>query len=176
MHDGNLGRLGDPYAHGGAMVADDAVPNLNAIPLGDGTNYVYAPDRPAGSATLAFAPTNSVTIYWGSIDGDPPTTNQNILTLSNGDVVTGADLELALGALGTGSQKSPQNNLWVKVSDTASFDWFIATSTKNSFEFDMAGAVIPEPSTWAMLLLGFSGLGYAAFRRNAKSRFARVAL
>ncbi len=28
----------------------------------------------------------------------------------------------------------------------------------------------PEPSTWAMMLLGFTGLGYAAFRRNAKPK------
>jgi hypothetical protein len=29
---------------------------------------------------------------------------------------------------------------------------------------------VPEPSTWAMMLLGFAGLGYGAFRRRAKSR------
>jgi hypothetical protein len=28
--------------------------------------------------------------------------------------------------------------------------------------------LIPEPSTWAMMLIGFAGLGYAAFRRHAK--------
>jgi hypothetical protein len=27
-------------------------------------------------------------------------------------------------------------------------------------------AAIPEPSTWAMLVLGFAGLGFAAFRRR----------
>jgi PEP-CTERM motif len=26
-------------------------------------------------------------------------------------------------------------------------------------------SAVPEPSTWAMLLLGFAGLGYAGFRR-----------
>jgi hypothetical protein len=31
---------------------------------------------------------------------------------------------------------------------------------------------VPEPSTWAMMVLGFIGLGYAAFRRNAKGRAA----
>ncbi len=31
---------------------------------------------------------------------------------------------------------------------------------------------IPEPSTWGMLVLGFVGLGYAAFRRSVKSRVA----
>ena len=27
---------------------------------------------------------------------------------------------------------------------------------------------VPEPSTWAMMLLGFAGLGYAARRRSAR--------
>ena len=31
------------------------------------------------------------------------------------------------------------------------------------------GSAIPETSTWAMMTLGFAGLGYAAFRRSAKS-------
>jgi hypothetical protein len=26
---------------------------------------------------------------------------------------------------------------------------------------------VPEPSTWAMLLIGFAGLGYAAVRKGA---------
>jgi hypothetical protein len=26
---------------------------------------------------------------------------------------------------------------------------------------------VPEPSTWAMILVGFAGLGYAALRRKA---------
>jgi hypothetical protein len=34
--------------------------------------------------------------------------------------------------------------------------------------------VIPEPSTWAMMLLGFAGLGFAAFRR-AKARQVFIA-
>jgi hypothetical protein len=29
---------------------------------------------------------------------------------------------------------------------------------------------VPEPSTWAMLLVGFAGLGYAGYRRGAKAR------
>jgi PEP-CTERM motif len=29
-------------------------------------------------------------------------------------------------------------------------------------------SAVPEPSTWAMLLLGFLGLGFMAYRRNSK--------
>lgn len=33
-------------------------------------------------------------------------------------------------------------------------------------------AAVPESSTWAMLLIGFAGLGFAAFRRSRKSDIA----
>ena len=29
---------------------------------------------------------------------------------------------------------------------------------------------VPEPSTWAMLMVGFGGLGFAAFRRGRRVR------
>jgi hypothetical protein len=35
---------------------------------------------------------------------------------------------------------------------------------------------VPEPATWGMLVMGFIGLGYAAFRRNVKSRVAADAI
>jgi hypothetical protein len=36
------------------------------------------------------------------------------------------------------------------------------------FAYSPASAV-PEPSTWAMMLIGFAGLGYAAYRRQRKN-------
>ena len=36
-------------------------------------------------------------------------------------------------------------------------------------DFAVGGAV-PEPSTWAMMLLGFAGLGYAGYRRAREPR------
>jgi PEP-CTERM motif len=35
--------------------------------------------------------------------------------------------------------------------------------------FSLTGAVIPEPSTWAMMLLGFAGLGFAGWRRARRA-------
>jgi hypothetical protein len=34
--------------------------------------------------------------------------------------------------------------------------------------FDVTTAV-PEPSTWAMMILGFAGVGFMAYRRKSKS-------
>ena len=33
----------------------------------------------------------------------------------------------------------------------------------------MGANAVPEPSTWAMLGIGFAALGYAAFRRSSKA-------
>jgi len=44
----------------------------------------------------------------------------------------------------------------------------------NSFKSDVSGdfsSSVPEPSTWAMMLLGFTGLGYVGFRK-ARARSA----
>jgi len=33
---------------------------------------------------------------------------------------------------------------------------------------DRYAPVIPEPSTWAMMLLGFAGVGFVGYRRASK--------
>jgi hypothetical protein len=40
--------------------------------------------------------------------------------------------------------------------------------SQNSFEVDNIQAGIPEPSTWAMTILGFAGVGFMAYRRKSK--------
>ncbi len=44
-----------------------------------------------------------------------------------------------------------------------------AVSTSDAPNF---AAAAPEPSTWAMMLTGFAGLGYAAFRHRQKERLS----
>jgi hypothetical protein len=64
----------------------------------------------------------------------------------------------------------------VTISGLKPFTEVSFSSTKDAFEFSIVpptttttGAT-PEPGTWAMMMLGFAGLGYAAFRRNTKGR------
>jgi hypothetical protein len=40
--------------------------------------------------------------------------------------------------------------------------------------FNQSLTVVPEPSTRAMMAIGFMGLSYAAFRRNSKPRAIAV--
>jgi hypothetical protein len=144
-----------------SQVTDTSVFSRDLAPAGDTTNFVFAQE--GGSVTVGFTTDlSSVTIYWGSPD------TFNTLTLGNGDVITGTEVATALGFTANGSNA---NTGWVTIADTTSFKSFTASSSQPAFEFDMAGAV-PEPSTWGMLMLGFSGLGYAAFRRSAKDRLS----
>jgi hypothetical protein len=46
--------------------------------------------------------------------------------------------------------------------------------TYGSADFAIGGAVL-EPSAWAMMLLGFAGLGYAGYRRAREEHAAKVA-
>ena len=46
---------------------------------------------------------------------------------------------------------------------------------KLDYQFAGINAAIPEPSTWAMLLVGFASLGFAGYRRSQKGSAAIVA-
>jgi hypothetical protein len=41
-------------------------------------------------------------------------------------------------------------------------------NTSASFDVTSIAEAVPEPSTWAMMLLGFAGVGFMAYRRKSK--------
>jgi hypothetical protein len=138
---------------------------LYATPFGDTTNYLAV--LGGGSEQIAFSGLKtSLGLYWGSVD------TYNSLTFYSGNTlvatITGVDVAPPMNA--NGGQTDYASNGYVLISALPQFDRVVAASSSNSFEFDnvVAGGV-PEPSTWAMLLLGFAGLGYAGFRRSKRT-------
>jgi hypothetical protein len=164
---------------GAAQTEKGTLPSVYAAPLGmgtsttTGTTYMAVEGGGMEMATFA-APQTSISIYWGSIDGTPQNMNSFAVSI-DGYTLTGADL-VALGASGDGSQTDPQANQLVTITGLGAFTSATFTSTGNAFEFSLVTPTIhqtggtPEPSTWAMMMVGFAGLGYAAFRRNTKGR------
>jgi hypothetical protein len=137
---------------------------LYATPYGDTTNYMAV--LGGGSEAIAYSSLkNSFGLYWGSVD------TFNSLAFYNGDTlvatITGADVDPPVNA--NGDQTDYASNGYVWITALPQFDRVVAASSSNSFEFDNVVAAVPEPSTWAMLLLGFAGLGYAASRRSKAS-------
>jgi hypothetical protein len=157
---------------GSAATEEGTVPFEYAAPLGMGTSTTtgttYMAVEGGGTEQVSFAtPQTSLSIYWGSIDATASNTNSFAVNV-DGFTLTGADL-VALGASGDGAQGDPAANQLVRISGLAPFTKATFSSTGNAFEFSI-GPGVPEASTWAMLTLGFVGLGYAAFRRNTKGR------
>jgi PEP-CTERM motif len=156
---------------GVAETEKGSLTNVYAAPLGMGTNPLtgttYMSVEGGGTEMATWnTPQTSLALYWGSIDGDG---NINSLSISMGAyTLTGVELATMFGADGNGNQVSPLGNQLVRITGLDPFTTATFSSTANAFEFSLAS--VPEPSTWAMMALGFAGLGYAAFRQNSKGR------
>jgi PEP-CTERM motif len=49
------------------------------------------------------------------------------------------------------------------------FGYTLIANGSGGFGFDLAiGGAVPEPSTWAMMLVGFAGLGFAGHRSTRR--------
>jgi hypothetical protein len=158
---------------GTAGIRVGTTPQFSADPLGDTLPYMSVEGGSTEQVVFGTART-SISIYWGSIDGNQGG-NNNLNTFAitvDGFTLTGADL-VAKGASGTGDQFSPKGNELVTISGLDPFTTATFSSTRNAFEFSL-GSAVPEASTWAMMALGFVGLGYAAFRRNTKGRVLAI--
>jgi hypothetical protein len=162
---------------GTANIAVGTTPSISAAPLGMTNPYMSVEGGGTEQVVFGSAQT-SIAIYWGSIDGNVNGNNNGFSVTLDGYTLTGADLVALYGADGSGSQTSPTGNQLVTITGLAAFTTAEFTSTQNAFEFSLAATPVtinggvPEPSTWAMMMLGFAGLGYAAFRRNSKGQTA----
>jgi hypothetical protein len=159
---------------GTAGIANGTTAGVSANPLGDTLPYMSVEGGGPEQVVFGTART-SLTIYWGSIDGNQGG-NNNLNTLAitvDGFTLTGADLvamsTIANPVTGTGDQSAPSGNQLVTITGLGPFTTATFSSTRNAFEFSL-GSSVPEPSTWAMMGIGFAALGYAAFRRNTKGR------
>jgi PEP-CTERM motif len=166
---------GANFSGSGVVMNNGGQPSLGlyATPFGDTTNYMAV--LGGGSETITFSSSslmNSFGLYWGSVD------TYNLLTFFNGSTavatITGSDVQPPM--LANGGQTDYASNGYVVIGALPFFDSVVVSSSANSFEFDnvLAGvgttqfSAVPEPSTWAMLLVGFAGLGYAGFRRSKR--------
>jgi len=72
-----------------------------------------------------------------------------------------------------GTPFNPDLQSWIRNDDLAP-DWSrIGTDITGQGPFNAAFSLtgvsgVPEPSTWAMMLMGFAGLGFAGYRRSRK--------
>ena len=162
-----------PELSGNYSLVTGSIGGEYAAPAGDATQFAVVPADGApvpGVALLDLTgfsnPIRSLSLYWGSID------EYNTLEFLDGATViytiTGGMLPPA-----DGNQSDGSTNRRVNLDfgfGGQSLTGLRFTSTGKAFEFDdIAIGGVPEPQTWAMLIIGFGLVGITARRRNRTS-------
>jgi hypothetical protein len=66
------------------------------------------------------------------------------------------------------------NTLYLGFADAAGFNGLSGYYQDNSGSLQVSISAVPEPSTWAMMISGFLGLGFMAYRRKPSARLRLV--
>ncbi len=139
---------------------------VSAPPPGDLTNY----ETVLGGASATLTTPNglhSISIFLGSPD------DYNSITFLGGTVgsltLSGSGLFFPATAFG-GDQTIGRRVSYNFGADT--FSSVVFASGGNSFEFDNIAGSVPEPSSWALMMVGVGALGFALRRRPVLAQAA----
>lgn len=159
---------------GSYTIGTGLVPGFRAPPAGDGTNYFAVPgvggDSPNQAlidftdyiaANRAF---RTLSFYWGSVD------DYNTLeVIGKNNTILRSIVGNEVNNPANGNQSDPFSNerIFLRFADGEEVTGLRIRSGSRAFELDdIAGSAVPEPSTWLMLLAGFTMVGHAVRRRR----------
>jgi len=159
---------------GGAYLATNGDPTNPAAGYTDGA--VLLNENGATSATLSLGSllhagqqyTLSFVAYG---DNRPAPNDPNWSITVNGNTTLGIDHGPAAFAAGY----LVQATFIATGSDTFTFTQTSNHEASPIFDDFSISAAVPEPSTWAMMILGFVGVGFVAYRRKAKPALVAAA-
>ncbi|MEH2526227.1 MULTISPECIES: Npun_F0296 family exosortase-dependent surface protein [unclassified Bradyrhizobium] len=162
-----LGPIGSSFSIGDWNFNAGPNSQINILSSGTGaqpyqTTGNYLSVLGSGVETITFSARSSFSFFWGSID------DYNTITLSDGTSYTGTQIAAMFGGQSNGCQLLTNCNRYVTFTDAtgANLTGFTISSSSNSFEITNISAV-PEASTWAMMILGFLGLGFLGYRKSS---------
>lgn len=156
-----------PALSGNFSLVTGTVPGQYETPLGNMTQYAVVPGAGQSGVAILDLPGvaqvfKSISLYWGSID------QYNTLEFLNGATVVfsiaGGLLPPATGNPGLGLTNRRVNFDFGPGGQQLTGMRF--TSTQRAFEFDDVASYVPEPASWAMMIVGFGLVGAAARRRT----------
>jgi hypothetical protein len=173
--------VGDPSANanygnftrtGGTLLTGDTVQGASPESFGNAaTQYLStvggATTTIAASSRSGFRPFDTVSFFLGSIDSY---NTVNILSTSGAILasLTGAQLSFTPN----GNQDLPTTNRRVTFTRQAGDEQIAGisfTSGQNSLEVENLVFTVPEPSTWALMIVGFGMVGFAMRSRRHRT-------
>ena len=111
---------------------------------------------------------DSLTIVWGSPNDDNPAATNTVSFYSAGGALIGQVLASDLYSNFSGINNTTDPGYLISFQTPQNFASVVFTTGSSDFEF----AAVPEPSTWAMLGIGFIGLAGLAGSKRRRNRLA----
>ncbi len=124
-----------------------------------------------GGQVTFNGPGDALTIVWGSPnDNNPAATNTvSFYTGANGTgTLIGQVLASDLYSNFSNIDNTQDPGFLVSFMTPENYGSVVFTTGSSDFEF----AAVPEPSTWAMLGIGFAGLALTGYKRSRRDRLA----
>jgi PEP-CTERM motif len=147
--------------------------NTYFVPLGDTFNFDYSVNPFAGQSAVSLAGvTTTLTIHdvvnGGTITFDPSAVPDNAHPPAGANDPTAYQNseKISFGFLFPGY--NPNQNDTFDITLNLSNVPGVSGGNLSVEEFVQIGTAVPEPSTWAMMILGFAGVGFMAYRRKEK--------
>ena len=187
-----LGAFAAPSAQAGYVltleeVGSNVVANgsgsidLTGLALGPSGQHVFPQMSPGLSEIFTGATTLPEVDVYGGTSGPSSfgSGSQTIASTGSGDMVGISEGSTALAVPSGYVSGSPlsdtstyANQTFAKLGLTPGvYEWAWGPGTDQNFTLHIELGVVaaPEPSTWAMMLIGFAGLGYAGCRASRKN-------
>jgi hypothetical protein len=144
----------------------DGSNGVYVVPLGDAFNIDFSVDPTVGQTpvslvgvTQTLTVTNELTGQ--TFVGDPSTFGNATLVTSPGAYQNSE--KITFGFWNIGTYNANVNDTYDVTLQVGSLTDQIDVQVGSGFT-----AAVPEPSTWAMMILGFCGIGFTAYRRKSK--------
>ncbi|AMU96174.1 hypothetical protein AOA14_16340 [Sphingopyxis terrae subsp. terrae NBRC 15098] len=158
-----------PAPVSGGLVTTGSASGIRAQPFGSTGNYwtVGPSDGSPGILDLSsIADIFNVSFLWGSVDA------YNLVEFldMDGNVIasfTGSDIFNPANGNQTDPNLNPVVRFDITGNDVSNLKSLRLSSTGNAFETDnFTINAVPEPATWALMLLGFGAIGFGMRRRR----------
>ena len=170
-----------PIFTGGQVQSGSNSVGAAPFPGNLGRYYTVGPAPGGGSPGVidlsGFGAINAISFVWGSVD----TYNDLDFLAADGTTVLATFNGSTIAPPANGNQTSATTNPLVVFNltgtDATNFTFLRLRSTQQAFEIDnLAINPVPEPGTWALLILGFGAIGAAMRRRTQQVRSAKAKL
>lgn len=173
--------LTTPVFTGGQVQSTSNSTGAAPFPGNMGNFYTVGPapgnSTPGVIDLSSFGDIENIYFIWGSVD----TYNDLDFLAADGITVLGTFNGALVGPPANGGQGDPATNVLVRFdftgADIGAVSYMRLRSTQQAFEIDnLAINAVPEPTTWALFILGFGAIGATMRRRNSNVRNAKAAL